>query len=169
MESDCASNEPEMQQKRIRISWKQEGKGPSSTLPHPSEEMSDSESNGFADFGCTQMEPPTHTVSEESFVRSKNKREKRTDKEALDSMLIEVADSIIKITKILIEKHNLSNDMDACMEKLETMGWGELDVKYQTALLLFGESADIRKVWLRLRPHSCELWVKNAGAKYGLF
>ncbi|XP_076929423.1 uncharacterized protein LOC143593798 [Bidens hawaiensis] len=56
--------------------------------------------------------------------------------------------------------------MDACMEKLEALEWGELDAKYQTALLLFGESADIRKVWLRLMPHTCELWVKNAGAKF---
>ncbi|KAD7480342.1 hypothetical protein E3N88_03478 [Mikania micrantha] len=68
---------------------------------------------------------------------------------------------------MLIEKHNLDNDIDACMEKLGTLGWEEFDAKYQTALLLFGESSDIRKVWLRLQPHTCELWVKNAGAKYG--
>jgi len=69
---------------------------------------------------------------------------------------------------MLIDKHNLSNDMDACMEKLGTLGWEESDARYQTSLLLFGESADIRKVWLKLQPFTCELWVKNAGAKYGL-
>ncbi|KAL8244660.1 hypothetical protein R6Q59_010918 [Mikania micrantha] len=67
---------------------------------------------------------------------------------------------------MLIEKHNLDNDINACMEKLVTLGWEEFDAKYQTALLLFGESSDIRKVWLRLQPHTCELWVRNAGAKY---
>ncbi|KAK1406762.1 hypothetical protein QVD17_38370 [Tagetes erecta] len=67
---------------------------------------------------------------------------------------------------MLIDKHNLSNDMDACMEKLGTLGWEESDARYQTALLLFGESADIRKVWLQLQPSTCELWVKNAGAKW---
>ncbi|XP_076911140.1 uncharacterized protein LOC143569014 [Bidens hawaiensis] len=56
--------------------------------------------------------------------------------------------------------------MDACMEKLETMGWGEFDAKYQTSLLRFGESVDLRKVWLQLKPPVCELWVKNAGAKF---
>ncbi|XP_021986060.1 L10-interacting MYB domain-containing protein-like [Helianthus annuus] len=137
--------------------------GPSSTLPHPSEEVFDHNLNGIEDVECGQMEPPTQGATEEASGRSK-KREKRKDKATID----EVGDCITKVAKILIEKHNLSNDIDACMEKLETMGWGELDVKYQTALLLFGESADIRKVWLRLQPQSCELWVKNAGAKYGL-
>ncbi|KAL8241537.1 hypothetical protein R6Q59_014891 [Mikania micrantha] len=66
---------------------------------------------------------------------------------------------------MLIEKHNLDNDIDACMEKLGTLGWEEFVAKYQTALLLFGESSDIRKVWLRLQSHTCELWVRNAGAK----
>ncbi|KAI3704029.1 hypothetical protein L1987_74234 [Smallanthus sonchifolius] len=40
---------------------------------------------------------------------------------------------------MLIEKHTLSNDMDACMDKPETLGWEELDAKYQTMLLLFGD------------------------------
>ncbi|XP_076895531.1 uncharacterized protein LOC143548176 [Bidens hawaiensis] len=139
---------------------------PSSTLPHPSEKVSDHNLNNLEDFECTQMDPPTQGVSEESSGRSKGKRKV---KETFNSKLIEVGDHITKVANMLIEKHNLSNDMDACMEKLETMGWGEFDAKYQTALLLFGESADLRKVWLRLPPPICETWVKNAGAKYGLF
>ncbi|KAF5787170.1 hypothetical protein HanXRQr2_Chr10g0449791 [Helianthus annuus] len=125
--------------------------------------MFDHNLNGIEDIECGQMEPPTQGFTEEASGRSK-KREKRKDKATID----EVGDCITKVAKILIEKHNLSNDIDTCMEKLETMGWGELDVKYQTTLLLFGESADIRKVSLRLQPQSCELQVKNAGAKYGL-
>ncbi|XP_076945709.1 uncharacterized protein LOC143616896 [Bidens hawaiensis] len=140
--------------------------GPSSTLPRPSEEVSDKNLNDIEDFEFTQMEPPTQGVSEELSGRS---REKRKVKETFNSKLIEFGDHITKVAKMLIEKHNLSNGMDACMEKLETLGWGELDAKYQKALLLFGESADLRKVWLRLSPHGCEIWVKNAGSKYGLF
>ncbi|KAK1422059.1 hypothetical protein QVD17_24920 [Tagetes erecta] len=141
--------------------------GLSSTLPCPSEEVSDHNLNDLEDIECTQMETPTQGVSEESSSQSKitEKRKYQT----FNSKLIEVGDQIIKVAKMLIEKHNLSNDMDACMEKLETMGWGELDAKYQTTLLLFGESADMRKVWLHLQSHVCELWVRNAGAKYNLF
>ncbi|KAI3807498.1 hypothetical protein L1987_23428 [Smallanthus sonchifolius] len=115
------------------------------------------------------MDRQTLGASEESFVPLKKRGEKRKDKETINSKIIEVGDNINEVAKMLIVKHKLSNDMDACMDKLETLGWEELDAKYQTALLLFGESVDIRKVWLRLKPHSCELWVKNAGAKYGLF
>ncbi|KAL8230630.1 hypothetical protein R6Q57_000408 [Mikania cordata] len=55
---------------------------------------------------------------------------------------------------MLIENQKVSNDMEACMTKLGTMRWDESDVKYQTALLLFGESADIRKAWLQLQPQT---------------
>ncbi|KAL8238007.1 hypothetical protein R6Q59_019088 [Mikania micrantha] len=82
---------------------------------------------------------------------------------------MEVGEHIKKLATMIIENHKASNDMEACMTKLGTMGWDESDAKYQTALMLFGESADIRKVWLKLQPQTCELWVKNAGAKYKLF
>ena len=54
------------------------------------------------------------------------------------------------------------DDMGACFEKLDKMGWGPEEPIYDTALLLFGQSADYRKLWLRLKPESCEKWVKNA-------
>ncbi|KAL7593468.1 hypothetical protein Lser_V15G35582 [Lactuca serriola] len=41
----------------------------------------------------------------------------------------------------------MDKDVDACMEKLNKMEWGEEDERHKTALLLFGESADVRKVW----------------------
>ncbi|KAJ0514263.1 putative Myb/SANT-like domain-containing protein [Helianthus annuus] len=63
---------------------------------------------------------------------------------------------------------NLSEEEWQIEMKLETLGWDESDAKYETALLLFGESADLRKLWVRLKPQNCEKWVKNAGAKYGL-
>ncbi|KAI3773504.1 hypothetical protein L1987_48034 [Smallanthus sonchifolius] len=122
--------------------------GPSSTLPHPSEEVFDHNLNGIEDFECTQMDRQTLGASEESSVPNKKRGEKRKDKETINSKIIEVGDNINELEKMLIEKHKLSNDMDARMDKLETLGWEELDAKYQTALLLFGESADIRKVWL---------------------
>ena len=45
----------------------------------------------------------------------------------------------------------------------------EVGNEYDTTFLLFGERAAVRKVWLRLKPASCESWVRNAGRKFGLF
>ncbi|GJU17049.1 hypothetical protein Tco_1145015 [Tanacetum coccineum] len=53
--------------------------------------------------------------------------------------------------------------MGACIEKLDKLGWGAEDPLYDTALLLFGQSADYRKLWLHLKLESCGKWVKNAG------
>ncbi|KAL8247578.1 hypothetical protein R6Q59_008794 [Mikania micrantha] len=47
--------------------------GPSSTLPHPVEEVSDYNLNGLESIECTQIEPPTQGVSEESSGQSKKK------------------------------------------------------------------------------------------------
>lgn len=61
----------------------------------------------------------------------------------------------------------MDKDVDACMEKFNKMEWGEEDERHKTALLLFGESANVRKVWLQLSHTSCESWVMGAGRKYG--
>nr|GEZ77587.1 hypothetical protein [Tanacetum cinerariifolium] len=37
------------------------------------------------------------------------------------------------------------------------------DPMYDTGLLLFGQSADYRKLWLHLKPKSCGNWVKSVG------
>ncbi|KAL8263766.1 hypothetical protein R6Q59_021896 [Mikania micrantha] len=47
--------------------------GPSSTLPHPVEEISDYNLNGLESIECTQIEPLTQGVSEESSGQSKKK------------------------------------------------------------------------------------------------
>ncbi|GJW41570.1 L10-interacting MYB domain-containing protein-like protein [Tanacetum coccineum] len=60
-------------------------------------------------------------------------------------------------------------EIGACFEKLEKLGWEEGPM-YDTAVLLFGESSDYRKIWLHLKPKSCVNWVKNAGErKYSSF
>ncbi|KAI3670484.1 hypothetical protein L1987_87819 [Smallanthus sonchifolius] len=130
--------------------------GPSSTLPHPYEEVLENTLNGIEDIEFTRMDTPTPSVNEESPVLPTKRGEKRKDRESLNSKLIEVGDNINEMANVLIEKHKVSKDMEACEAKLETMGWEELDAKYQTALLLFGESVDLRKVWLLLKPQSCE-------------
>ncbi|PWA64518.1 hypothetical protein CTI12_AA346000 [Artemisia annua] len=78
------------------------------------------------------------------------------------------AGNISKIAEMMMEK-NKENDMGACFEKLDKIGWGTEDSMYDTAVLLFGESADYRKVWLHLKPESCEKWVKNAGSIITLY
>ncbi|GKB51889.1 putative ribonuclease H-like domain-containing protein [Tanacetum coccineum] len=72
------------------------------------------------------------------------------------------AKDIPRIASIMMGK-NKEDDMCACFEKLENIGWGTEDPLYDTALLLFCESADYRKLWLLLKPESCRKWVKNAG------
>lgn len=69
----------------------------------------------------------------------------------MNSMLTEVGEDISKVAKLLLDKYVASN-MAACMEKLEKLGWGKTDPRYNTAILLFGESADVREVWLLIDP-----------------
>nr|GFA79194.1 hypothetical protein [Tanacetum cinerariifolium] len=45
---------------------------------------------------------------------------------------------------------------------------GTQDPMYDIALLLFGQSADYRKLWLHLKPESCGNWVKSVGRNSGL-
>ncbi|GKD43018.1 hypothetical protein Tco_1267663, partial [Tanacetum coccineum] len=58
-----------------------------------------------------------------------NKKRKLESSEA-------IAKDISKIAETLIEK-NKENDMGACFEKLEKIGWGTEDPMYDTAILLF--------------------------------
>ncbi|KAD6120380.1 hypothetical protein E3N88_11651 [Mikania micrantha] len=139
--------------------------GASSTLPHPFEDVFEENLNDFEDIECTQMDPPLQGVSEEPLGHSKKEIKKRKTKETMTSQIMEVGEHIKKLATMIIENYKASNDMEECMTKLGTMGCDESDAKYQTALMLFGESADIRKVWLQLQPQTCELWVKNAGLK----
>nr|GEY15718.1 ribonuclease H-like domain-containing protein [Tanacetum cinerariifolium] len=48
-------------------------------------------------------------------------------------------------------------------EKLDKVGWAAQDPMYDTALLLFGQSSEYRKLWLHLKPESCGNWVKSVG------
>ncbi|GJY86129.1 putative reverse transcriptase domain-containing protein [Tanacetum coccineum] len=59
------------------------------------------------------------------------------------------------------------DDIDACMEKLENVGWGTHNPLYDVTVMLFSESTNYRKVWMRLKPESLENWVRNARRKYG--
>ncbi|GJX26319.1 hypothetical protein Tco_0232615 [Tanacetum coccineum] len=71
-------------------------------------------------------------------------------------------EDVSKLTRMMMEK-NKEDDMGACIEKLDKIGWVAQDPMYDTALLLFGQSADYRRLWLHLKPESCGNWVKNAG------
>nr|GEY15634.1 L10-interacting MYB domain-containing protein-like [Tanacetum cinerariifolium] len=55
------------------------------------------------------------------------------------------------------------DDMGACIEKLDKVRWAAQDPMYDTTLLLFGQSADYKKLWLHLKLESCENWVKSVG------
>ena len=145
------------------------GWGPSSTLPHPSHDSPDINLSDFDGINVTHMESMTSPESpnEGTSSVSKNKGGKGKGKATINAKIIEVGDEISKVARMLVEKHK-EHDMTSCMEKLVKMEWGISDPRYQTAILLFGESADLRKVWLFLPTEACEMWLKNAGSKYGL-
>nr|GFC05891.1 RNA-directed DNA polymerase, eukaryota [Tanacetum cinerariifolium] len=69
-----------------------------------------------------------------------------------------------KMMRMLMEEKK-EDDMGACIEKLDKVGWAAQDPMHDTALLLFGQSADYRKLWLHLKPESCGNWVKSVGRK----
>ncbi|KAK9066660.1 hypothetical protein SSX86_013983 [Deinandra increscens subsp. villosa] len=162
--------------------------GPSSTLPRDSEEVFDD--NEYEDIDDNEMPlvvsqrnkttPPSQGGSEEFSERSAKRKsssqgvsdespirpKKGKAKETFKSKVLEVGNSINKVANMMLEKHN---DMNQCLQKLKTLGWGPTDARFKTSLLLFGESADMRKVFLGLEEEHCELWVKMAGAKYGMF
>nr|GEZ48057.1 L10-interacting MYB domain-containing protein-like [Tanacetum cinerariifolium] len=56
------------------------------------------------------------------------------------------------------------DDICAYIEKLDKVGWAAQDPMYDTTLLLFGQSADYRKLWLHLKPKGCRNWVKSVGS-----
>ncbi|KAK9079613.1 hypothetical protein SSX86_001286 [Deinandra increscens subsp. villosa] len=146
--------------------------GPSSTFPRPSVNINLDETSD------TQMHM---VISQESSYRSGNKRNTSTEgaseespvmskkgkkKDTFKSKVLEVGEDISKVANMLLERNQ---DADKCFEKLNALGWERTDAKYQTTLLLFGESSGVRRVFLLLEPDTCEQWVRNAGGKYGLF
>nr|GFC08666.1 L10-interacting MYB domain-containing protein-like [Tanacetum cinerariifolium] len=74
--------------------------------------------------------------------------------------LATLEEGVSKMMRMLMEKKK-EDDMVSCIEKLDKVGWEAQDPMYNTALLLFGQSADYRKLWLHLKPESCGNWVKS--------
>nr|GFC06408.1 L10-interacting MYB domain-containing protein-like [Tanacetum cinerariifolium] len=75
--------------------------------------------------------------------------------------LATLEEGVSKMMRMLMEEKK--DDMGACIEKLDKVGWAAQDPMYDTALLVFDQSADYRKLCLHLKPESCENWVKSVG------
>ncbi|GKC73656.1 L10-interacting MYB domain-containing protein-like protein [Tanacetum coccineum] len=95
-------------------------------------------------------------------TRMMMEKNKEDDVGACFKKLETLEEDVSKLTRMMMEKSK-EDDMGACIEKLDKMGWGAEEPIYDTALLLFGQSADYRKLWLHLKLESCGKWVKNAG------
>ncbi|GJY27579.1 RNA-directed DNA polymerase, eukaryota [Tanacetum coccineum] len=122
------------------------------------------EKNKEDDAGACFLETLEEDVSKmKKMMMEKNKDD---DVRACFEKLKILEEDVSKLTRMMMEK-NKEDDMGACIEKLDKMGWGREEPIYDTALLLFGQSADYRKLWLHLKMESCGKWVKNAG-KYVL-
>ncbi|KAL8204384.1 hypothetical protein R6Q57_010007 [Mikania cordata] len=104
--------------------------GASFILPHTFEDVFEHNLHDFDDIECTQMDPPLQGVSEESLGHSKKEIKKRKAKETITSQITEFWEHIKKLATMIIENHKASNDMEACMTKLGTVGWDESDAKY---------------------------------------
>nr|GEY75369.1 L10-interacting MYB domain-containing protein-like [Tanacetum cinerariifolium] len=78
--------------------------------------------------------------------------------------LATLEEGVSKMMRMLMEEEK-KDDMGTCIEKLDKVGWAAQDLMYDTALLLFGQSTDYRKLWLHLKPESCGNWVKSVGRK----
>ncbi|PWA62706.1 ribonuclease H-like domain-containing protein [Artemisia annua] len=110
--------------------------------------------------GFKKLETLEEDVSKMTKMMEKNKED---DVGACFKKLETLEENVSKLTRMMMEK-NKEDDMGACIEKLDKIGWVAQDPMYDTALLLFGQSADYRKLWLHLKPESCGNWVKNAGS-----
>ena len=146
-----------------------EGWGPASNLPNDCEDsanvvsVEDDDIQHVQAIPTTTQEPPNST--KECSIAPQDK--KRKGKQASSSNKSAVEEDFAKVVQLMMEKHR-GDDIDACMEKLEKVGWGTQNMLYDVAVMLFSESADYRKVWMRLKPESLENWVRNAGRKYGI-
>nr|GEY68704.1 L10-interacting MYB domain-containing protein-like [Tanacetum cinerariifolium] len=109
-------------------------------------------------FGTIDLHNRKGEINIKSMMMEKNKE---NDVGACFKKL-ETSEDVSKLTRMMMEK-NKEDDMGAYIEKLDKLGWGAEDPLYDTALLLFGQSADYTKLWLHLKPESCGKWVKNAG------
>lgn len=76
--------------------------------------------------------------------------------------------TVVTHVKQILNKPAGEDEMDHCIDKLETLGW-EQTALYDIALYIFSQSTDYRKVWLRLSDERCEGWVRFTGGKLGLF
>nr|GEZ60279.1 reverse transcriptase domain-containing protein [Tanacetum cinerariifolium] len=74
--------------------------------------------------------------------------------------LATLEEGVSKMMRMMMEEKK-EDDMGACIEKLDKVGWAAQDPMYDTVLLLFGQSADYRKLWLHLKLESCGNWVKS--------
>ncbi|PWA98941.1 myb/SANT-like domain-containing protein [Artemisia annua] len=146
-----------------------EGWGPASKLPNDCEDsanvvsVEDDDIQHVQSIPTSTQEPPNS--SKEGLTGPQSK--KRKGKQASSSNKSAVEEDFAKVVQLMMEKHR-GDDIDACMEKLEKVGWGTDNLLYDVAVMLFSESADYRKVWMRLKPESLENWVRNAGRKYGI-
>ncbi|GKA86507.1 hypothetical protein Tco_0808218 [Tanacetum coccineum] len=142
-----------------------EGWGPASNLSNDCEDsanvvsLKDDDIQHVQAIPSSTQEPPNST-QECSGPQTKNKQASTSNKTVVE-------EEFSKVVQLMMEKHR-GDDIDACMEKLENVGWGTHNPLYDAAVMLFSEIADYRKLCMRLKPESLENWVRNDGRKYGI-
>ncbi|KAJ9556578.1 hypothetical protein OSB04_011192 [Centaurea solstitialis] len=139
-----------------------ESHGPRSSVPNISDPLF-YHLSGDVEVVPNTQQTPTPTSGQECDSRPKIQNKKRKSIQASNS---QAEEDISKAVKAIMEKY--SNDVPACLEKLDEIGWGTEHPLYHVATFIFSESVDYRKVWLCLKPESCEGWVRMIGRKYSM-
>ncbi|KAJ9542845.1 hypothetical protein OSB04_029351 [Centaurea solstitialis] len=127
--------------------------GPTATVPNPSSVTSEAEDYDTQDYYDLTQDP---LPSEEDmpFRPLPQRKKLRGNKQsATDNDLAKV---VMHVKDIL--KKPEDDEMNLCIDKLETLGW-EQSPLYDVALHIFGQSSDYRKIWLHLNNERCEGWV----------
>ncbi|KAJ9543459.1 hypothetical protein OSB04_023166 [Centaurea solstitialis] len=59
----------------------------------------------------------------------------------------------------IFDKPLEEDDIDACMSKLDRLGWEDSPL-YNITLFLFSKGVEYRKIWLRLKDEKCKSWIE---------
>ncbi|XP_024979053.1 uncharacterized protein LOC112516268 [Cynara cardunculus var. scolymus] len=120
--------------------------GPTATVPNPSSVTPEiGEDYDTQDYYDLTQEP---LPSEEEIVfRPQPQRKKQRGKQRVEN-----EDDLARVVthvKQILNKPPGEDEMDRCIDKLETLGWEQTPL-YDITLYIFSQSTDYRKIWLRL-------------------
>jgi hypothetical protein len=83
---------------------------------------------------------------------------------------VDVESKMVQLLDVMLKKHN-GFSVDACVEKLNKLGWDSSNPLYVTATSIFCEGQSYRDMWMRYEDADVagmEAWIKMVGRRFGL-